>query len=382
MQHTMKQLAGATLVAAVSLVGTAHAQQVEEVKVGFAGPMTGAQAHYGKDFQNGITLAVEDINATKPVIGGKPVRFVLDSADDQADPRTGTTVAQKLVDDGIKGMLGHFNSGTTIPASRIYANAGIPQIAMATAPEYTQQGFKTTFRMMTSDTQQGSVAGTFAVKNLGMKKIVVIDDRTAYGQGLADEFSKAAKAAGGNIIDREYTNDKAVDFKSVLTKAKAMNPDLVYFGGADSQAAPMVKQMKSLGIKAPLMGGEMVHTPTFLQIAGDAANGTVASLAGLPLDQMPGGKDYVEKYKKRFGEDVQTYSPYAYDGAMAMFTAMKKANSTDPAKYLPFLAKTSMPAVTTSDLAYDTRGDLKNGGITLYKVVDGKWTTLQSVGGK
>ncbi|MBV8627798.1 MAG: branched-chain amino acid ABC transporter substrate-binding protein [Paraburkholderia sp.] len=382
MQHTMKQLAGATLVAAVSLVGTAHAQQVEEVKVGFAGPMTGAQAHYGKDFQNGITLAVEDINATKPVIGGKPVRFVLDSADDQADPRTGTTVAQKLVDDGIKGMLGHFNSGTTIPASRIYANAGIPQIAMATAPEYTQQGFKTTFRMMTSDTQQGSVAGTFAVKNLGMKKIVVIDDRTAYGQGLADEFSKAAKAAGGNIIDREYTNDKAVDFKSVLTKAKAMNPDLVYFGGADSQAAPMVKQMKSLGIKAPLMGGEMVHTPTFLQIAGDAANGTVASLAGLPLDQMPGGKDYVEKYKKRFGEDVQTYSPYAYDGAMAMFDAMKKANSTDPAKYLPFLAKTSMPAVTAKDLAYDPKGDLKNGGITLYKVVDGKWTTLQSVGGK
>jgi len=382
MQHTMKQLAGATLVAAVSLAGTAHAQQVEDVKIGFAGPMTGAQAHYGKDFQNGITLAVEDINATKPVIGGKPVHFVLDSADDQADPRTGTTVAQKLVDDGIKGMLGHFNSGTTIPASRIYANAGIPQIAMATAPEYTQQGFNTTFRMMTSDTQQGSVAGTFAVKSLGMKKIVVIDDRTAYGQGLADEFSKAAKAAGGNIIDREYTNDKAVDFKSILTKAKAMNPDLIYYGGADSQAGPMVKQMKSLGMKAPLMGGEMVHTPTFLQIAGDAANGTVASLAGLPLDQMPGGKDYVEKYKKRFGEDVQTYSPYAYDGAMAMFTAMKKANSTDPAKYLPFLAKTSMPAVTTSDLAYDTRGDLKNGGITLYKVVDGKWTTLQSVGGK
>lgn len=382
MQHIMKQLAGATLVAAVSLAGTAHAQQAEDVKIGFAGPMTGAQAHYGKDFQNGITLAVEEMNATKPVIGGKPVHFVLDSADDQADPRTGTTVAQKLVDDGIKGMLGHFNSGTTIPASRIYANAGIPEIAMATAPEYTQQGFKTTFRMMTSDTQQGSVAGAFAVKNLGMKKIVVIDDRTAYGQGLADEFTKAAKAAGGNIIDREYTNDKAVDFKSVLTKAKAMNPDLVYFGGADSQAAPMVKQMKSLGIKAPLMGGEMVHTPTFLQIAGDAANGTVASLAGLPLDQMPGGKDYVEKYKKRFGEDVQTYSPYAYDGAMAMFTAMKKANSTDPAKYLPFLAKTDMQAVTTSHLAYDAKGDLKNGGITLYKVVDGKWTTLQSVGGK
>lgn len=382
MEQKMKKLAGATLLAAMSLGGAAHAQQADDVKIGFAGPMTGAQAHYGKDFQNGVTLAIEEMNAAKPVIGGKPVRFVLDSADDQADPRTGTTVAQKLVDDGIKGMLGHFNSGTTIPASRIYANAGIPEVAMATAPEYTQQGFKTTFRMMTSDTQQGSVAGTFAVKKLGMKKIAVVDDRTAYGQGLADQFVKAAKAAGATIVDREYTNDKAVDFKSILTKLKGVNPDLIYYGGADSQAAPMVKQMKTLGVKASLMGGEMVHTPTFLKIAGDAANGTIASLAGLPLDEMPGGQDYVEKYKKRFGEDVQTYSPYAYDGAMAMFNAMKSANSTDPAKYLPFLAKTDMPGVTTRALAYDPKGDLKNGGITLYKVVDGKWTTLESVGGK
>ncbi len=382
MQHKMKQIAGATVVAAMSLVGTAHAQQAEDVKLGFAGPMTGAQAHYGADFQNGITLAVEEMNATKPVIGGKPVRFVLDSADDQADPRTGTTVAQKLVDDGIKGMLGHFNSGTTIPASRIYANAGIPQIAMATAPEYTQQGFKTTFRMMTSDTQQGSVAGTFAVKSLGMKKIAIVDDRTAYGQGLADQFAKAAKAAGATIVDREFTNDKAVDFKAILTKLKQVNPDLVYYGGADSQAAPMVKQMKSLGIKAPLMGGEMVHTPTFLKIAGPSAEGTIASLAGLPLDDMPGGKDYVVKYKKRFNQDVETYSPYAYDGAMAMMKAMEKANSTDPVKYLPVLAKTDMQGVTTKDLAYDAKGDLKNGGITIYKVENGQWKSLQSIGGK
>jgi branched-chain amino acid transport system substrate-binding protein len=382
MQHTMKGLAGATLVAVMSLAGTAQAQQAEDVKIGFAGPMTGAQAHYGKDFQNGITLAVEEMNASKPVIGGKPVHFVLDSADDQADPRTGTTVAQKLVDDGIKGMLGHFNSGTTIPASRIYANAGIPEIAMATAPEYTQQGFKTTFRMMTSDTQQGSVAGTFAVKTLGVKKIAIVDDRTAYGQGLADQFEKAAKASGATIVTREFTNDKAVDFKAILTKLKAANPDLIYYGGADSQAGPMVKQMKTLGMKSPLMAGEMVKTDTFLKIAGDSANGTVASLAGLPLEEMPGGKDYTAKYKKRFNEDVQTYSPYAYDGAMALFNAMKKANSTDPAKYLPLLAQTSMPAVTSKALAYDSKGDLKNGGITLYKVVDGKWTTLQSVGGK
>ncbi|MCA3784277.1 branched-chain amino acid ABC transporter substrate-binding protein, partial [Burkholderia sp.] len=237
MQHTMKKLAGATFVAVMSLAGTAHA---DDVKIGYAGPMTGAQAHYGKDMQNGIVLALEDFNATNPKIGGKPVKFVLNTQDDQADPRTGTTVAQKLVDDGIKGMLGHFNSGTTIPASRIYANAGIPEIAMATAPEYTQQGYKTTFRMMTSDTQQGSVAGTFASKDLGMKKIAIVDDRTAYGQGLADQFEKAAKAGGATIVDREFTNDKAVDFKAILTKIKSTKPDLVYYGGADSQAAPMV----------------------------------------------------------------------------------------------------------------------------------------------
>jgi branched-chain amino acid transport system substrate-binding protein len=382
MQHKMKTLAGATLVAAMSLVGTAQAQQAEQVKIGFAGPMTGPQAHYGTDFQNGVKLAIADMNATKPVIGGKQVEFVLDSADDQADPRTGTTVAQKLVDDGIKGMIGHFNSGTTIPASRIYANAGIPEVAMATAPDYTQQGFKTTFRMMTSDTQQGSVAGTFAVKNLGMKKIAIVDDRTAYGQGLADQFAKAAKAAGATIVDREFTNDKAVDFKGILTKLKAASPDLIYFGGADAQAAPMAKQMKSLAIKAPLMGGEMLHTPDFLKIAGPAAEGTYASLAGLPLSDMPGGAQYVAKYKKAFGTDVETYSPYAYDGTMALLTAMKKANSTDPAKYLPELAKTNMPGVTTTHLAYDEHGDLKNGGITIYKVENGQWQPLQSVGAK
>jgi len=382
MQHTMKRLALATLTATtLAVTGTAHAQQVMKVPIGFAGPMTGAQAHYGKDFQNGVVLAVEDMNATYPVIGGRRVRFVLDSADDQADPRTGTMVAQKLVDDGIKGMLGHFNSGTSIPASRIYANAGIPQIAMATAAEYTRQGFKTTFRMMTSDAQQGAVAGTFAVRQLHMKRIAIIDDHTAYGQGLADQFGKAAQAAGARIVDREYTTDHAVDFRSILTHLKATNPDLIYYGGADSQAAPMVRQMHALGIRAPLMGGEMVHTPTFLKLAGAAANGTMASLAGLPLEQMPGGKAYIARYRKRFGSDVQTYSPYAYDGAMALFVAMKKANSTDPAKYLPDLARTEMPAVTTRILAYDAHGDLKNAVITLYKAVDGRWVTLQSVGG-
>jgi branched-chain amino acid transport system substrate-binding protein len=382
-EFKMARLASAAVVGALCFgaAGIASAASVEDVRIGSAAPLTGPQAHYGADFTNGVTLAVEDFNATKPVIGGKPIRIVLDSQDDQADPRTATSVAQKLVDSGIKGMLGNFNSGTAIPASRIYAQAGIPQISTATAPEYTQQGFKTTFRMMTSDIQQGAVDGAFVVKDLKLKKIAIIDDRTAYGQGLADQFEKAAKAAGAKIVDREYTNDKAIDFRAILTKIKQSAPEAIFYGGTDAQAAPLAKQMHSLGIKTTLVGGEMVKTPTFLKIAGSAAEGTVASLAGLPLEDMPGGKAYVEKYKKRFNSDVQTYSPYAYDGTMALFTAMKQADSTEPSKYLPFLAKIHMTGVTTPDLEYDARGDLKNGGITMYKVVNGEWTVLKSVGG-
>jgi len=375
----LKQLC---LAAALCALGSAASAQ-EVIKLGYAGPMTGPQAQYGKDMQNGLTLAVEEFNATKPKIAGKDVKFQLVSEDDQADPKTGTTVAQKLVDNGIKGMLGHFNSGTTIPASRIYNNAGIAEIAMATAPEYTKQGYKTTFRMMTSDTQQGSVVGTYAVKKLGYKNIAIIDDRTAYGQGLADEFEKAAKAAGGTIVRREFTNDKASDFKSILTQIKAKKPDAVFYGGAEGQSAPLVKQMRELGMKSTLMSGEMSKTDDFIKLAGpQAAEGMVASLAGLPLEQMPGGAGYKQRYEKRFGTPVQTYSPYAYDGAMALMQAMVKAGSSDPSKYLPILAATNMQGVTAKHYAYDASGDLKDGGITVYKVTGGKWAPLESVGGK
>ncbi|VVE15764.1 branched chain amino acid ABC transporter substrate-binding protein [Pandoraea iniqua] len=290
-----------SIAAAAALLGAASAYaQVQEVKLGFAGPLTGAQAQYGKDMQNGIVLAIDDYNGTHPKIGGKDVKFVLESDDDQADPRAGSLVAQRLVDNGIKGMLGHFNSGTSIPASAVYSRAGIPQIAMATAPEYTRQGFKTTFRMMTSDTQQGSVVGAYVVKKLAAKRIAIVDDRTAYGQGLADEFEKAAKAAGGNVVRREFTNDKAVDFKAVLTNLKRLNPDVLFYGGAEAQSAPMAQQMRELGMQATLVSGEMSKTDNFIRLAGKASEGAICSLAGLPLEQMPGGPAYSQALPKTF----------------------------------------------------------------------------------
>lgn len=351
------------------------------IRLGFAAPLTGPQAHYGRDMQNGVLLALEEINATKPQIGGATVRFELVVEDDQADPRHATSVAQKLVDARIAGMLGHFNSGTSIPASRIYAQAGIPQIAMATAPSYTAQGFRTAFRAMTSDTQQGSMLGRFLVRELGARRVAIIDDRTAYGQGLADEFEKAALAAGAAIVRREYTDDRATDFTAALTAIKSANPDLLFFGGADTQAGPMVRQMRNLGLTARFAGGEMVKSPNFLALAGAAAEGALASLAGLPLERMPGGKAYAERYQRRFGGQVEVYSPYAYDAAMAMIEAIKRADSSEPARYLPALAIMRMSGVTSANFAWDGRGDLQDGSITLYRVEQGAWVAMVSGAG-
>jgi len=350
------------------------------VKIGQVSPLTGPQAHLGKDNDNGARLAIDELNAKGVTIGGAKVKFELMSEDDQADPKTGTIVAQKLVDARVAGVIGHLNSGTTIPASRIYHDAGIPQISpSATNPKYTHQGYQGAFRVITNDVQQGKVLGEYAVGKLGAKKIAIIDDRTAYGQGLADEFEKAAKAAGAAIVAREYTTDKATDFRSILTNVKAKQPDLLFFGGMDAQAGPMVAQMKSLAVKTKVLAGDGAQSPEFIKLAGAAADGVLASSPGVPLDKMPGGKGFTERFNAKYGQ-IQIYAPYAYDAVMTLVDAMQKANSTQPAKYLPELARITREGVT-GPIAFDERGDLKGGPITLYVVKRGKWDTLETVGG-
>ena len=350
------------------------------VKIGQVSPLTGPQAHLGKDNDNGARLAIEELNAKGVTIGGVKVKFELMSEDDQADPKTGTIVAQKLVDAKVAGVIGHLNSGTTIPASKIYHDAGIPQISpSATNPKYTHQGYKGAFRVMANDVQQGKVLGEYAVGKLGAKKIAIIDDRTAYGQGLADEFEKAAKATGAAIVAREYTTDKATDFRSILTNVKARQPDLLFYGGMDAQAGPMVAQMKTLAIKAKVLAGDGAQSPEFIKLAGAAADGVVASSPGVPLDKMPGGTGFTERFNAQYGQ-IQIYAPYAYDAVMTLVEAMQKADSTQPAKYLPELARISRQGVT-GPIAFDEKGDLRSGPITLYVVKGGKWDTLETVGG-
>jgi len=365
------------IVAACGKAGGPCAQK-GVVCIGQVSPLTGPQAHLGKDNDNGARLAIEEANARGVTLGGQKVRFEIVSEDDQADPKTATIVAQKLVDQGVKGVLGHLNSGTSIPASKIYHDAGIPQISpSATAIKYTAQGYKTAFRVMTNDQQQGKVLGEYAVRNLGGKSVAIIDDRTAYGQGLADEVDKAVQAAGGKVVAREYTSDRATDFAAILTSIKARNPDVVFFGGMDPQAAPMVRQMKELGLKSKFLGGDGVQTAEFLKLAAGNAEGVIASSPGLPLDDMPGGKAFKEKFTAKYGP-IQTYAPYAYDAANAMIAAMAKAGSADPAKYLPVLASIDMQGVT-GEVAFDNKGDVRGGAITMYQVKDGKWAVLETV---
>ena len=352
----------------------------EIVKIGSVAPLTGPQSHLGKDNENGTRLAIDDANVKQITIGGKKIKFALVSEDDQADPKTATIVAQKLADQHVKGVVGHLNSGTTIPASKIYSDAGIPQISpSATAIAYTAQGFKTTFRVMTNDEQQGKVLGEFAAKKLGAKTIAIIDDRTAYGQGLADEFEKIAKASGAQIVAREFTTDRSTDFMAILTSIKSRNPELVFFAGMDAQGGPLAKQLRQLGLTAKLLGGDGMQTAEFMKLAGNDAEGVMASSPGVSLESMPGGKAFVEKFSAKYGK-IQQYAPYAYDAASAMIKAMQTANSTDPQKYLPELGKLNFNGVT-GQIGFDAKGDVKGGAVTLYRVKNGKWTTLETVGG-
>ena len=361
--------------AAAVLVGPVWAQDLV-VKIAHVAPTSGSIAHLGKDNENGARMAIDELNAKGVTIGGRKARFELLAEDDAADPKQGTAAAQKLVDAKVNGVIGHLNSGTSIPASKIYSDAGIPQISpSATNPKYTRQGYKTTFRVLADDVHLGGTLGKYAVTQLKGKAIAIIDDRTAYGQGVADEFEKAVKAANGKILGREFTNDKATDFTAILTTLKGKKPDVVFFGGMDAVAGPMMRQMKQLGIEAKFMGGDGICTGELPKLAAGAmADGQVvcAEAGGVEGAGKKSMDDFYAAFKKKFNADVQLYAPYVYDAVNVMVAAMVKAGSADPAKYLPVLAKTEGYKGVTGTISFDNKGDVKNGALTLYTYKGGK----------
>jgi branched-chain amino acid transport system substrate-binding protein len=362
-------LASAVAVAGAFALVTTSASAQEIVKIGHVGPVSGASAHLGKDNENGAKMAIEELNAKGFMINGKKVTLQLLTEDDGADPKQGTAVAQKLVDAKVNGVIGHLNSGTTVPASKIYFDAGIPQISpSATTPQYTKQGFNTAFRVVANDNKLGGTLGRYAGQNLKAKNIAVIDDRSAYGQGVADEFIKGAKASGAKIIGKEFTNPNATDFTAILTSIKAKKPDLIFFGGMDSVAGPMLKQIKGLGMDVKFMGGDGICTESLGARAGEAiGDGKVfcAEAGGVKGDQEKVLADFRARFKKKFGVEVQLYAPYVYDAVMVMTTAMQNAKSAEPAKYLPELKKIKYQGVT-GPIQFDDKGDIKDGALTLF----------------
>jgi branched-chain amino acid transport system substrate-binding protein len=370
MQFTTKLIPVAI---AMAFAGSAAAQQV--VKIGSVAPISGPNAHLGKDNENGARMAIDELNAKGFTLGGKKVTLQLLSEDDASDPKQGTAVAQKLVDAHVNGVIGHLNSGTTVPASKIYNDAGIPQISPSTtAPVYTRQRFPGAMRVVASDAKLGGTLARYAIDTLKVHNIAVIDDRTTYGQGVADEFVKGAKGPGVKIVGKEFTSDKATDYTAILTSLRAKKPELVFFGGMDSVGGPMLKQMKALGINAMFMGGDGICTESLGRLAGNAiGEGRVicAEAGGVKGPQEKAMDDFRARYKQKYGQDVQLYAPYVYDAVMVMAAAMQKANSAEPAKYLPELKKIKYEGVTGT-IQFDQNGDIKDGALTLYTYKGGK----------
>jgi branched-chain amino acid transport system substrate-binding protein len=351
------------------------------VTIGVAGPLSGEIAHLGKAMENGVALAIEDLNARGVTIGGRKAVFRMQSEDDAADPKQGTAVAQKLVDAGVKAVIGHANSGTTVPASRIYNAAGIAQISpSATTPAYTRQKVPGAFRVVANDNMLGRALGRYAVGELGARRIAVIDDRSAYGQGVADEFVKGVEASvpGLKVVGREFTTAKASDFSAILTRFRAKKPDLVFFGGMDATAGGVLRQMKALGMSSPFMGGDGICTEALPTLAGgNVRDGAVycAEAGGIDAAHEKAVADFVARFHARFHSDIQTYAPHAYDATMTVAAAMRQAGSTDPVKFLPVLRQIQYPGLTGT-IRFDANGDLRDGALTVSTYRAGKKTKL------
>ncbi len=368
-----------TVVAALAAVAGFASAQDAVVKIGHVAPLSGSQAHYGKDNENGVRMAIEDLNAQNVVIGGKKVKFEIVAEDDAADPKQGTAAAQKLCDSKVAGVVGHLNSGTTIPASKVYNDCGIPHVTgAATNPNLTKPGYKTTYRIIANDNALGAGLAFYAADTLKLKKVAIIDDRTAYGQGVAEVFKKTALAKGMTVVDEQFTTDKATDFMAILTAIKSKAPDAIFFGGMDPQGGPMLRQMEQLGMSnVKYFGGDGICTAELAKLTAGAKTigNVVCAEGGASLAKMPGGEAWKKRYDAKYPNQFQVYSPYTYDATFVLVDAMKRAGSWDPKVYTAKLPETSFKGVTTT-IAFEPNGELKNPAITLYVYKDGKKSAL------
>ncbi len=366
---------------ALILIGVATASVAQEnvaVRIGQVGPTSGPAAHLGKDNANGVRMAIADLNARALRIGGKTAKFELIAEDDAADPKQGVIVAQKLCDQKVNGVVGPLTSGSAIPSAKVYNDCGIAHISpVATNPRLTQMGYKTTFRVLANDNVTGTALANVVADDLKLTRVAIVDDRTAYGQGVADAFRKQASVRGLQIVAEQFTNDKAVDFSTLLTAIKGANAQVIFYGGLDSQAGPMLRQMQQLGLgKVRLLGGDGICTTRLAELSGgvDALKQVICAEGGASIEKTAAGKAWKARYDAAYPGDFQGNAPYGYDATLVLAEAMVKANSSDPRVYAPKLFDTEVQGIT-GKVSFDANGDLKTPALTVSSYPDGKKQT-------
>lgn len=372
-------------IVAVSVGAGALAQEPAPhvVRFGFAAPLSGAQAHYGLDMHRGLILALDQANAANITLDGEPVRFELIVRDDKADPGLARQIAKQFTNEPISGILGHLNSDTSIQAAEIYHLAGLPQMAMASALAYTEQAYDTTFRMMGNDAQQGDAIAQFVVKDLGARRVACLHDGSAYGQGLSERVHAGVEQAQAQVVLSEvlphWDGHQFADIQSWLQRIKDSRADVVFFGGTDLQAAALRNALSDAQMNVAFITGEMGRTRAFLRRAGHSAEGVYASLSGVPLPGLAAGRRFMQEYDARFDQQPAIYAAYAYDGAWSLIQAMQQADSAQAERYLPALRRLKRSGVTSQNISYDSRGNLRESAFTVYQVRNGQWRMVKTL---
>jgi branched-chain amino acid transport system substrate-binding protein len=366
---TGKKNALALMVAmTIPVTAMAAAAPVAEqiVRIGFSAPLTGPQAASGNDNLGGMEMAIERLNAKGMVIGNKKITFKAIVEDDQGDPRGGMGAVQKLIDMPVDAMIGPYNSGVVIPTSRLLNDAGIVTMTVASNPKITEQGYGYLFRVAPSDSQLGGKMAQYAAKELSVKRVAVVDDRTAYGQGLAMEFAKVAKASGMQVVSMEYTNDKATDFNAILTAIKGKHADAIFYGGYAPQGGPMRRQMRQLGMDIKLLGGESICSAEMGRLGGSNVDGNVyCARSGGMLTKNADAKTFAADYQKQYKRSPEVFAASYYDAMMLMATAMKGADVTSGPKLRTELENIKYKGVAGS-YAFDKQHDLLESPVTIF----------------
>lgn len=352
------------------------ADATTKVKIGFAAPLTGNNALYGEGMKRAVQLAIDEANAGDEAKEAGIV-FELKAEDDAGDPKQAVNAANALsADKAVVGVVGHFNSGCTIPASPIYEDAKMTMVTVSSNPVITTQGFITVNRVVARDDAQGAFAGAMALK-LGYDALALIDDSTPYGQGLVGEFATSFTEGGGQIVSQEQVPAQTVDFSALITKIKQKSPKAVYYAGAHTEGALLSKQMKESGLSIPVIGGDMLYSADYITLAGEnTTEGDIATSLGMPLEEQPKGAEFLEKYRAKYGTDPEAYDSYAYDAALVIIDAVLRTGSSDRATVAEAARLASVEGVTGL-VSFDENGDNRQQVISAFRVEGGEWKPLK-----